>query len=236
MSTSGSPSGAAGDARPALDLTASQKAAVARLARDENVIPPPIALARDAVLPNDAIERQHALADPAGFWGERARAVDWLEPWSEVLRFTPPRHEWFVGGRLNASVNCIDRHVYGDRRNKAALLWVGEDGEEQAYTYGRLYREVCRFGNALRRLGIGKGDRVVIYMPLVPEGIVAMLACARIGAIHSVVFAGMGTEALRARLVDSGARARTTRGGAAGRSRSSPPWTRPCATWSRSST
>ncbi len=190
-----------------LELTESQKAAISRLGRDENVIPPPIALARDAVLRNDEIERMHAQQDPAGFWGERAAAVDWMRPWDEVLRFDPPRHAWFSGGKLNASVNCIDRHAQGDRRNKAALLWVGEDGEEQAFTYGRLYREVCRFGNALRRLGIGKGDRVVIYMPLVPEGIIAMLACARIGAIHSVVYAGMGTEALRSRLIDSGARA-----------------------------
>ncbi len=192
---------------PALDLTESQKAAISRLARDENVIPPPIALARDAVLPNDSVERMHALQDPEGFWAEKAKAVDWLEPWKQVLQFEPPRHAWFLGGKLNASTNCIDRHVYGDRRNKAALLWVGEDGEEQAYTYGRLYREVNRFGNALRRLGIGKGDRVILYMPLVPEGIISMLACARIGAIHSVVFAGMGTEALRSRLVDSGAKA-----------------------------
>ena len=192
---------------PSLDLTESQKAAISRLQKDDHVIAPPLALARDAVLPNDAIERMHALQDPDGFWGEKAKALEWMRPWERVMRFEPPRHAWFEGGQLNACVNCVDRHVHGDRRNKAALLWVGEDGEEQAYTYGRLYREVNRFGNALRRLGVGKGDRVIIYMPLVPEGIVTMLACARIGAVHSVVFAGMGTEALRSRLVDSGAKA-----------------------------
>ena len=118
----------------------------------------------------------------------------------------PPDHAWFLGGKLNATANCLDRHVHGDRRNKAALIWIGEDGEEHTYTYARLYREVNRFANALKRLGVGKGDRVVVYMPLVPEGIITMLACARIGAIHSVVYAGMGTQALSSRIADSGAR------------------------------
>lgn len=185
-----------------VELSESQQAAIQRLAKDENVIVPPIWLARQAVLANDAVERAHAEMDPSGFWAEKARAVDWMEPFDEVCRLDLPRHEWFVGGKLNAAVNCIDRHVYGDRRNKAALLWVGEDGEEHAYTYNRLYREVNRFANALKRLGVGKGDRVIVYMPLCPEGVITMLACARIGAIHSVVFAGMGTQALRSRIVD----------------------------------
>ncbi len=140
------------------------------------------------------------------FWREQANLVDWIEPFTEVSRIALPDHAWFLGGKLNACVNCIDRHVHTTRRLKAALIWVGEDGDEQTYTYGRLYREVGRFGNALRKLGVVKGDRVVIYMPLVPEGIIAMLACARIGAIHSVVFAGMGTQALKGRIVDSGAK------------------------------
>lgn len=140
------------------------------------------------------------------FWREQANLVEWIEPFTEVSRIALPDHAWFLGGKLNACVNCIDRHVHTTRRLKAALIWVGEDGDEQTYTYGRLYREVGRFGNALRKLGVMKGDRVVIYMPLVPEGIIAMLACARIGAIHSVVFAGMGTQALKGRIVDSGAK------------------------------
>src|SRR5436305_10769003 len=104
-----------------------------------------------------------------------------MEPWREVMVFDPPRHEWFVGGKLNATVITLDRHVHGERRNKAALIWVGEDCDEQTYTYNRLYREVNRFANALKRLGVGKGDRVVLYMPLVPEGIITTLACARVG-------------------------------------------------------
>jgi acetyl-CoA synthetase len=191
---------------PGLELSESQQAAIQKLTKDDVVIRPPIWLARDAALRNDAVERAHAEMDPEGFWAEKAQGIDWIEPYKEVLRFEPPRHEWFLGGKLNACYNCLDRHVHGDRRNKAALLWVGEDGEEHAYTYNRLYREVNRFANALKRLGVGKGDRVIIYMPLVPEGIITMLACARLGAIHSVVFAGMGTQALKSRIVDSGAK------------------------------
>lgn len=189
-----------------IELSESQQAAISKLTKDEVVIKPPIWLAKEAVLPNDAVERLHAEMDPEGFWAHKASGIDWIEPFKEVFRFDPPRHEWFLSGKLNACFNCVDRHVYGDRRNKAALLWVGEDGEEHAYTYNRLYREVNRFANALKRLGVAKGDRVIIYMPLVPEGVITMLACARIGAIHSVVFAGMGTQALKSRIVDSRAK------------------------------
>ncbi len=194
------------DQAPELDLTDVQRATIDALGRDEDLIRAPIWLARQAHVPNDAIERAHAASDPAGFWRERAALVEWMEPFGEVFRFAPPKHEWFLGGKLNVTQSCIDRHVHSDRRNKAALLWVSEDGDEQAYTYARLYREVNRFANALRRLGVKKGDRVVVYMPLVPEGIITMLACARIGAIHSVVFAGMGTQALHSRIQDSGAK------------------------------
>jgi acetyl-CoA synthetase len=188
------------------DLTEAQRAAIEALSTDERTIKAPVWLAQRAHVPNDAIERAFAEQDPEAFWREKAKLVDWMRPFDEVMRFDPPRHEWFVGGKLNASVNCIDRHVFGDRRLKAALIWVGEDGEEHTYTYNRLYREVGRFGNALRKLGVKKGDRVIIYMPLTPEGIISMLACARIGAIHSVVFAGMGTQALRSRIEDSAAK------------------------------
>ncbi|HZZ83239.1 MAG TPA: acetate--CoA ligase [Anaeromyxobacteraceae bacterium] len=188
------------------DFSESQRAAIEALGKDEQVIPAPIWLARQAAVSNDTVERNHAAQDPEGFWAERAKAIDWMKPWEQVLRADPPDHQWFVGGKLNATINCIDRHVHGDRRLKAALMWVGENGEEHTYTYNRLYREVNRFANALKRLGVKKGDRVIIYMPLTPEGIISMLACARIGAIHSVVFAGMGTQALRSRIEDSGAR------------------------------
>ncbi|HYG66346.1 MAG TPA: AMP-binding protein, partial [Anaeromyxobacteraceae bacterium] len=188
------------------ELTEAQRAAIDALSRDERVIHAPVWLAQQAQIPNDAIERAHAERDPEGFWREKAKLVEWMKPFERVLRFEPPRHYWFEGGKLNATVSCVDRHTYGDRRLKAALIWVGEDGDEQTYTYNRLYREMNRFANALKRLGVKKGDRVILYMPLTPEGIVSMLACARIGAIHSVVFAGMGTQALRSRIVDSQAK------------------------------
>jgi len=187
------------------ELDASQQAAIERLQRDDRVIAAPIALARGAAMPNDAVERQWAQDDPEGFWRDKARLIEWHTPFDEVCRLAPPDHAWFLGGRLNATVSCIDRHL-AHNRNKVAVIWVGEDGEEQSYTYGRLYRETNRFANALKGLGVKRGDRVILYMPLVPEGIIAMLACARIGAIHSVVYAGMGSQALASRIVDCGAR------------------------------
>jgi acetyl-CoA synthetase len=186
-------------------LSDAQQQAIQRLQRDERVIKAPVWLSRQASIPNDAIERAWAESDPDHFWAEQAKVVDWIEPFKEVSRIDGANHEWFLGGKLNASVNCIDRHLT-DRRNKVALIWVGEDGEEQSYTYGRLYRETNRFANALKSLGVKKGDRVIVYMPLVPEGIVTMLACARIGAIHSVVYAGIGSQALASRIEDCGAR------------------------------
>jgi acetyl-CoA synthetase len=163
-------------------------------------------MAREARIPNDDVLRRLAHDDPEAFWRERAQLVDWSTPFKEVMRFDPPKHEWFVGGKLNATTNCIDRHVATERRNKAALIWLGENGEEHAFTYARLYREVNRFANALKSLGVKRGDRIIVYMPLVPEGVITMLACARIGAIHSVVFAGMGMQALRSRIEDCGAK------------------------------
>jgi acetyl-CoA synthetase len=189
------------------DVTAAQRAAIDALGRESDVIRAPVWLAQQAAMPNDEVERSFAARDPEGFWRDKARLVSWMRPFDEVARIEPPDHAWFVGGKLNATVSCIDRHVYGDRRLKAALIWVSEDGrEEHTYTYNRLYRDVNRFANALKQLGVRRGDRVVVYMPLTPEGIIVMLACARIGAIHSVVFAGMGTQALRSRIENSGAR------------------------------
>jgi acetyl-CoA synthetase len=188
-------------------LSEAQRAAISALSKDERIIQAPVWLAQRAHVANDAIERQYAAQDPEKFWRDKAKLVDWMRPYEQVYRFDGKgKHEWFVGGKLNPTVNCIDRHVFGDRRLKAALIWVGEDGEEHTYTYNRLYREVNRFANALKKLGVAKGDRVIIYMPLCPEGIITMLAAARIGAIHSVVFAGMGTQALRSRIEDSGAK------------------------------
>jgi acetyl-CoA synthetase len=188
-----------------IGLTGAQKATIDSLLHGEEAIRPPNWLARLAAI-NYETERAWAETDPEGFWGDKARAIEWMQPWQRVLELDPPRHEWFLGGVLNATVSAIDRHVHSERRNKAALIWVGEDGDEQTYTYNRLYREVNRFANALKGLGVKKGDRVILYMPLVPEGIISMLACARLGAIHSVVYAGMGTQALKARILDAGAR------------------------------
>ncbi len=188
-----------------VEISLTQQATISALQKGEAPIPMRGWLAKQAAI-NYEVEQALAEEDPAAFWGEKALALDWDEPWTEVVRFEPPNHQWFVGGKLNVTVNCIDRHVHSDRRNKAALLWVGEDGDERAYTYNRLYREMNRFANALKRLGVQKGDRVILYMPLTPEGIISMLACARIGAIHSVVYAGMGHAALRTRIEDAGAK------------------------------
>jgi acetyl-CoA synthetase len=148
-----------------------------------------------------------AADDPEGFWGEVASAMlDWSEPWKQVLDWKPPWARWFDGGKLNLAHNCLDRHLLGPRRDKPALVWEGEPGDHRTLTYQELHAEVCRFANALEGLGIRAGDRVMIYMPLVPEIAVAMLACARIGATHSVVFGGFSAEALRDRTTDCGAR------------------------------
>jgi acetyl-CoA synthetase len=188
-----------------LEISTTQQANIQALLKGETAIPARGWLARQCSINYEA-ECASAKEDPEAFWAEKAKNLDWAQPWTKVLDFQPPNHQWFIGGKLNATVNCIDRHVHSDRRNKAALLWVGEDGEERSYTYNRLYREMNRFANTLKRLGVGYGDRVIIYMPLTPEGIITMLACARIGAIHSVVYAGMGTQSLKARIEDAQAK------------------------------
>jgi acetyl-CoA synthetase len=166
--------------------------------------------------PSDEFRRQahvstpelydQAAGDPEKFWAEMAGSLEWTRPWDTVLDWTPPHAKWFVGGRLNASVNCVDRHVRTARRNKAAIVFEGEPGDRRTLTYWDLYVEVNRFANVLKRLGVRRGDRVGIYLPLVPEVVIAMLACARIGAIHSVVFAGFAPESVRDRMNDAQAK------------------------------
>ena len=129
-----------------------------------------------------------------------------MKPWDTVLEWKPPDAKWFVGGKLNASVNCVDRHIRTARRNKAAIIWEGEPGDRRTLTYWDLYREVNQFANALKSLGVKKGDRVAIYLPLIPELAIAMLACARIGAVHTVVFGGFSAESLRDRINDAQAK------------------------------
>jgi acetyl-CoA synthetase len=144
-----------------------------------------------------------AAADPESFWAEFAKELEWMQPWEEVLRWMPPYAQWFIGGKLNASANCLDRHVRTARRNKAAIIWEGEPGDRRTLTYWDLYREVSTFANVLKSLGVKRGDRVAIYLPLIPELPIAMLACARIGAVHSVVFGGFSAESLRDRINDA---------------------------------
>jgi len=146
------------------------------------------------------------LADPDGFWEKQAHHFDWIGKWDKVLEWNYPYAKWFVNAKLNITANCLDRHVNNHRRNKVALIWKGEEGEERIFTYKKLFQEVCRFANGLKKLGVQKGDRVCIYMPLVPEQIISMLACARIGAVHSVVFGGFGVQALNMRIKDAEAK------------------------------
>ena len=146
---------------------------------------------------------EKARQDPEAFWAGLAEELDWFQKWDRVLEWDPPFAKWFVGGKLNVSYNCIDRHLTAGRRNKAAIIWEGEPGDWKVYTYWDLYREVCRFANGLKSLGVTKGDRVTIYLPMTPELPIAMLACARIGAPHSVVFGGFSAESLRDRINDS---------------------------------
>ncbi len=179
--------------------------------REERVFEPPEDLKEMAHIKGIDHYRElyrRSLQDPEGFWGELAEELDWYERWKEVLRwdFSKPEVEWFRGGKLNASYNCLDRHLRGWRRNKAALIWQGEPPDEyRILTYQQLHYFVSKFANGLRALGVKKGDRVAIYLPMIPEVAIAMLGCCRIGAIHSVVFGGFSPEALRQRIADCGA-------------------------------
>jgi len=149
---------------------------------------------------------QQYLNDPELFWDKMAREIEWMKPWTKVLEWNYPYARWFCDGTLNITTSCLDRHIQAGRRNKLALIWRGEDDEERVYTYRQLYRDVMRFANALKKLGVQKGDRICFYMPLVPEHVIALLACARIGAVHSIVYAGYGAEALHARIRDAEAK------------------------------
>ncbi|MCG3176761.1 MAG: Acetyl-coenzyme A synthetase [Candidatus Omnitrophica bacterium] len=165
---------------------------------------------RDRALVADPSIYARAAADPESYWAGWAAQLRWERPWDRVLEWKAPHARWFTGGLINACVNCVDRHVRPETpedslRNKAALLWEGEPGDKRILTYWELDREVARCANALRAMGVRKGDRVAIYLPMVPEAAVAMLACARIGAIHSVVFGGFSAEALSDRIVDAAA-------------------------------
>jgi acetyl-CoA synthetase len=186
--------------------------AISALLDEDRRYPPTAEFSKQANVQDESIYAQ-AEKDPEKFWAGVASELDWFTKWEKVLEWRPPDAKWFVGGKLNVSYNCVDRHLRGPRKNKAAIVWVGEPGDRRTLTYWDLYREVCRFANGLKKLGVGKGDRVAIYMPMVPELPIAMLACARIGAVHSVVFGGFSAEALRDRINDAEAKVLITADG-----------------------
>jgi len=185
--------------------------AITSMMAEERVFQPPEELSKSAHIRSlDQYKEiyQRSLDDPEGFWAEAAEQLDWYKKWDKVLveDFNEGKHEWFVGGKLNVSYNCLDRHLKTWRKNKAALIWEGDIGDSKTLTYQQLYHEVCRFANVLKKHGIQKGDRVAIYLPMILELPIAMLACARIGAIHSVVFGGFSADALRDRVLDCAAK------------------------------
>ena len=182
------------------------------LLKEDRSFTPPTSFREQAHISDDRIYAE-AERDPEAFWARFARELDWSKPWDRVLEWNPPHAKWFVGGQINASVNCVDRHLRGPRRNKAAIIWEGEPGDARTLTYHDLHREVSQFANVLKSLGIKKGDRVALYLPLIPELAIAMLACARIGAVHSVVFGGFSAESLRDRINDQQARLLVTADG-----------------------
>ncbi len=186
--------------------------AIEALLQEQRVFPPSDEFVRQANI-SDAAIYEEAARDYEAFWAKCAEILDWYQRWHTVLEWNPPYAKWFIGGKLNACYNCVDRHVKTWRRNKAALIWEGEPGEERVLTYNDLYREVQKFANVLKALGVRKGDRVCIYMPLIPEVVIAMLACARIGAPHSVVFGGFSAESLSDRINDAQAKVLITADG-----------------------
>src|SRR4051795_8638589 len=173
---------------------------------DQKKFSPPKEFAEQAVVTDDKIWEK-AAEDREGFWAEQAEALHWETKWDELLDWSnPPFAKWFVGGKLNVAYNCVDRHVEDGHGDQVAYYWEGEPGDTRTITYGQLKDEVCKAANALIELGVQAGDRVAIYMPMIPETVIAMLACARIGAVHMVVFGGFSADALASRLDDSDAK------------------------------
>ena len=174
--------------------------------RESRVFPPPEEFSAKAHVKSlDEYERlyKQSIDDPEGFWADAAKDLHWFKPWEKVLEWDLPWAKWFVGGKLNLSYNCVDRHALGARSGKTALIWEGEPGEVRRLTYAELHAEVQKFANGLKALGIKKGDRVAVYMGMTPELAIALLACARIGAVHSVIFGGFAANAIADRVNDS---------------------------------
>lgn len=189
-----------------MTTTAIPTGGIEQLLHSENEIHPPASLVANARLHDYPAEYKRSIEDPDRFWGEVAKELEWFQPWTRVFEWKYPTFEWFVGGKCNITYNCLDRQVKSGHKNKVAYIWTGEDGAERQITYGQLLDFVSRTTNGLKSLGVKKGDRVIIYMPLNLEGVVSMLACARIGAVHSVVYAGFSVQALRSRIEDAQAR------------------------------
>ena len=183
-----------------------QQGQIDHLLQETGEIQPPESLVRQAFQQDYDGAYRDSMASPEGFWEDVASELEWMRRWDTVFQWDYPTFRWFVGAKCNITQNALDRHLVNGNRNKAAFIWLGEDGSERVFTYGRLAQQVNRFANGLRSLGVGKGDRVVIYMPLTPEGAIAMLACARIGAVHSVVYAGFSSGSLRDRILDAQAK------------------------------
>jgi len=179
---------------------------------EERVFAPPDAFKRQANVSDPGVY-ERAQADPQAYWAEWAEQLEWIAPWHTVCEWKPPHAQWFLGGKLNVSANCLDRHVKTARRNKAAIIFEGEPGDTRVLTYYDLWREVNQFAGVLQNLGVGKGDRVTIYLPMIPEAAIAMLACTRLGAPHNVVFGGFSAESLRERINDSGSKVLVTADG-----------------------
>ncbi len=182
------------------------------LLKEGRRFPPPKEFKRSAHVTSVRI-LDRARKDPQGFWAKAAKELDWFKPWKRVLEWKCPWAKWFIGGKINASYNCLDRHVKTSRKNKAAIIWEGEPGDERILTYRDVWREVNKFANVLKKLGVKKGDRVAIYMGMIPELIIAMHACNRIGAVHSVIFGGFSSESLRDRINDAEAKVMITADG-----------------------
>ena len=183
----------------------SESIAIESISHESRVFEPPPEFSANAHIKSfDEYERLYAeaAADPEAFWARQAEDLHWFRKWDTVLTWNPPHAKWFVGGKINVSYNCLDRHLTTWRKNKAAFIWEGEPGEQRTLTYLQLHREVCRVANVLKKLGVVSGDRVALYMPLVPELAIAMLACSRIGAPHTVIFGGFSADAIRDRVID----------------------------------
>ncbi len=186
-------------------MSENTQVAIESTLQETRIFPPPPEFSANAHIKSFAEYEQiyaQAAENPEEFWASAAENLHWFKKWDTVLKWTEPHAEWFVGGKINASYNCLDRHLENHRKNKAAIIWEGEPGETRTLTYQQLHRQVCKFANVLKKVGIKTGDRIALYMPLVPELSIAMLACARIGATHTVIFGGFSADAIRDRVND----------------------------------